>query len=93
MRIAPTILEDLRRAAKRPRRIDHPGRRLDLGDQRTKARRLGKGGGPGGEGQIEVGKRLFERHELIRAEDDREYGSTRGTDPNAASSAQAQYRH
>ena len=69
MRVAPEVLQDLRRSPKRPLRIDHPGRRFELADQRGEARGRGERGRPGGEGQITVGERVVQRLKTFRAED------------------------
>ena len=69
MRVAPEVPEHLIRPAKGPLRIDHPGRRFELADQRGEARRLGERGRPGGEGQITVGECVVQRLKIFRAED------------------------
>lgn len=73
VRVAPEGLEHLRGPTTRALRIDDPGRRPELRDQRRAPGRVRQRRRAGGEGELALGAGALQPREILRAEDDREY--------------------
>ena len=64
VRVAAEVPEHLLGPTKRPLRIDHPGRRLELGDERGEPRGLGERRRARGEGQLVGDERAVEPRQV-----------------------------
>jgi hypothetical protein len=72
VRVASEVLEHLRGPTKRALRIDDPGRRPELRDQRREPGRVCQRRRAGGEGELALGEGALQPRAILRAEDDRE---------------------